>query len=231
MYISENCQWTPYGTNPELDKKVDSDDWDVREAVARQGYGLEKLVNDNFYGIRREVARQGYGLDILVNDKCSDVREAVEDYLKDHNLSLSQWKEQNPDKGVLDHKDSSVEKAIKDFIYKIDDSNKLDVQTQYESIDEFFDSGIEDDIKTNTLVIYTVETKMPLFKIEKNTINEKINYKFIIDITNENNDNFSIKSTIETQEQLNQKLEQTIEALKQYPEFSKYADELENCLK
>ena len=27
MYISENCNWTPYGTDPELDKQVDSDNY------------------------------------------------------------------------------------------------------------------------------------------------------------------------------------------------------------
>ena len=36
MYISENCQWTLYGTDPMLDKKVDSYDWEVRRAIAKQ---------------------------------------------------------------------------------------------------------------------------------------------------------------------------------------------------
>ena len=27
MYISENCTWTPYGTDPKLDKIVDANYW------------------------------------------------------------------------------------------------------------------------------------------------------------------------------------------------------------
>ena len=48
MYISENCNWTPYGTDPELDKQVDSDNYYVRAVAANQGYGLDKLINDEY---------------------------------------------------------------------------------------------------------------------------------------------------------------------------------------
>lgn len=296
MYISENCNWTPYGTNPELDKQVDSDDYSIRAKVAKQGYGLDKLVNDKDFHVRYEVAKQGYGLDKLINDKDFDVRmtiakqgygldklindedywirmevaykgygldilindenkhvrievakhgygldKLIEDkeswvrkeakcYLKDHNLSLKQWVKQNPDKCIYKHNDSLIiEEVTKEFIYKIDASNKLEVQTQYDSIDEFFDSDVEDDIKMNTLIIYSIDTKIPLFKIEQIKVNEETNYKFIIDITNEN-DNFSIKSIIQTQEQLNKLIEQTVDALNSYPQFVKYADDLANCL-
>lgn len=228
MYISENCQWIPYGTNPELDKQVDSDDWNVRVAVAQQGYGLDKLVNDKRWEVRREVAIHGYGLDKLVSDESWWVRRRVELYLKENNLNLKQWRKQNPDKCVLEH--NQLEEVTKDFIYKIDESNKLDVQTQYDSIDEFFDSDVENDLKMNILVVCSVNSKISLFKIEKVKVNEETNYKFIIDITNENNDNFSIKSTIQSQEQLNKLIEQTIDALNSYPQFAKYVDELENCL-
>lgn len=77
MYISENCNWTPYGTNPELDKQVDNDDCNIRSEIAKQGYGLDKLVNDEYWIVRKAVASKGYGLDILANDKSSWVREAV----------------------------------------------------------------------------------------------------------------------------------------------------------
>lgn len=41
-----------YGSNIELDVLVDSDDWEVRQKVARQGYGLNKLINDEDYDVR-----------------------------------------------------------------------------------------------------------------------------------------------------------------------------------
>lgn len=50
MYISENCNWTMYGTNPELDKLVDSKKYEDRKEVAKQGYGLDILVNDEYWG-------------------------------------------------------------------------------------------------------------------------------------------------------------------------------------
>ena len=316
MYISEDCNWTPYGTNPELDKKVDSNEssirWDaagqghgldklindevwqvrsqvarkgygldklvndknsnvryevarqgygldilindedyaIRKLVVRQGYGLDKLVNDKDWGVRKEVAEQGYGLDILINDEADEVREAVakqgygldkliddddenvfnavRSYLREHNLTLEKWVKLNPNKCVLDNGNSPVEKAIKNFIYKIDESNKLEAQFQYDSIDEFFYAPISDN-KMNTLAIYSIDTKILLFEIEK-VQNEIVEYKFIVDITTDRNENFSIKTFIQSREQLNKLIEQTIEALKLYSQFNKYADELENCL-
>ena len=40
MYISENCHWTPYDTNQELDKFVDSKNQFEREKAAKREYGL-----------------------------------------------------------------------------------------------------------------------------------------------------------------------------------------------
>lgn len=119
---------------------------------------------------------------------------------------------------------------VKDFIYKIDDSNKLDVQTEHDSIDEFFDKPMANDVKLDTLIIYAVDTKEPLIKIEKMNKDNKTNYKFIVDITNSDGDDFIIRAIIKNQSQLKEKIEKTIEALNLYPEFSKYANDLEDCL-
>ena len=58
-------------------KFIKSGDWQVRKAVASQGYGLDILVNDKNSAVRYEVAKQGYGLDILIHDKSWYVRTAV----------------------------------------------------------------------------------------------------------------------------------------------------------
>lgn len=55
-------------------------------------------------------------------------------------------------------------------------------------------------------------------------------YKFIVDITNEDGDNFIVCSTIKTQEQLNQLIQQTIDMLNQSSQFVKYVNDLEDCL-
>ena len=85
-----------YGTDPELDKLVDSNNHDVRRKAAKQGYGLDKLVNDKSKWVRYEVANQGYGLNKLINDKDGTVRGAVSYYLKDHGYkSVFDWAKDN----------------------------------------------------------------------------------------------------------------------------------------
>ena len=93
--IKNTKNFTPYGTNLFKDGMVKSDYWAVRKAIANQGYGLDILVNDKHWRVRRVVAKQGYGLDILINDKDCGVRRAVLNYLKDNNLTLAEWCNQN----------------------------------------------------------------------------------------------------------------------------------------
>ena len=119
---------------------------------------------------------------------------------------------------------------IKDFIYKIDDSNKIVIQTEYDSIDEFFNESVTNDIKLDTLVICTVDTKEPLFKVQKINNDDNKTFKFIVEITSNEGDDFVIRSIIKSQEHLNELIQQTIDSLRNYPQFSKYADDLEDCL-
>lgn len=207
-----------------LDKLINDDEECVRAAVAEQGYGLNKLINDESVWVRREVVEHGYGLNKLINDEDKDVRDDVNNYLKEHNYeSVEDWAEYNPDKvyGKID----TIKKDVMDFIYKINDSSKLEVQFNNNDIKDFFTSN-ESDI----LVICTVDNKKPIIKIEKTYVDEKTNFKFIVDITNEDGDSFNIKTIIKSKEQLNKYIEQTIVALQLYKPFAKYADELEKYI-
>lgn len=121
-------------------------------------------------------------------------------------------------------------KVVQDFIYKVDDSNKLNVKTEYNSIDEYFSSSYQNDSKLDTLVISAVDTKISLIKIEKVDVESKTEFKFIVDITNEKGSNFNFKSVIKDAEQLNSLITQTIDALNSYPEFAKYTNDLADCL-
>ena len=60
-----------------LDKLINDEDWIVRVAVAKQRYGLDILVNDEDWSVRVAVAKQGYGLDKLINDRHWEVRATV----------------------------------------------------------------------------------------------------------------------------------------------------------
>lgn len=120
MYISKTCEWTPYGTDPELDKIVDNKSDYIRRGAASHGYGLDKLVydvnpfirsmvasrgygldiliNDTDWYVRAMVVSQGYGLDQLINDPDYRVGNAVRDYLDQFSVTLEEWKEYHPTK-------------------------------------------------------------------------------------------------------------------------------------
>lgn len=66
-----------YGTNSELDRLVDSDNYEDRMAAAAKGYALEKLKNDKSEKVRATVAAQGYALDGLMYDPSEEVRLEV----------------------------------------------------------------------------------------------------------------------------------------------------------
>ena len=122
MYISEKCHWTPYGTDPDTDERVDSTDTMLRRSAAIRHYGLEKLINDEDWVVRMMVAQRGYGLDELINDENDCVRGVIAEqgyglnklindsndyikyvvvhkYLKQHGYtSIKDWADTNPDK-------------------------------------------------------------------------------------------------------------------------------------
>ena len=272
MYISENCDWTPYGTDPALDTLVDSNnpedrydaakrgygldklitdkDWLIRCTVAAHGYGLDKLINDEHYQVRRaivnqgygldklvydkdrrvreEVANQGYGLDVLIHDSAAWVCSQVNNYLKYHGYkSIEEWAKHNPDK-VVSTDVSNINTVLKDFMYKVNDTYALEV---YDSIDEFFADESDKSYENNDyIIVFAVDTKRPIIKLEKHSNNGKHVYEFAVKITTEYEDVFNIKSYIESKGKFNQLLNATVNALKEFPQFSKYVAALEECL-
>ena len=102
--------------------------------------------------------------------------------------------------------ESDIDKVIKDFIYRINDSSKI--RTDINDENDFFNYG-------GSINIIGIDTKVKLITIEKIEKDGNDKYKFIVDITNDNGESFCIKTFIETKEHLNQQIEQTIEALRQ----------------
>lgn len=86
-----------YGSNPELDKMVDSRGYLNRLKVAKKGYGLDKLVDDYDWRVREEVAKQGYGMEKLAADATPWVREEVakQGYNLEKFLSDEYWSVRN----------------------------------------------------------------------------------------------------------------------------------------
>lgn len=63
-------------------KLVESSSWYIRQAVARQGCGLDILIKDGHWCVRATVAEQNYGLEELIYDNNNSVRLAAWKMLK-----------------------------------------------------------------------------------------------------------------------------------------------------
>ena len=214
--VAEQC----YG----LDKLINDENWVVRATVARQRYGLDKLINDEDYHVRGIVACYGYGLNVLIYDENNGVCETAYEYLHGHNLTLEEWCEQHN----IEY--SNINTELKDFVYKIEDSSKIKVKTSYDSVDKFFEDTSDKSYENKeSITIIAVDTKTPLIKLEKNKSKNKNVFKFIVDVSIEDND-FIIRSIFDNKEKFDQLLQSTINALREYSQFSKYADELESCI-
>jgi hypothetical protein len=126
---------------------------------------------------------------------------------------------------------SKYEDDLKDFIYKVDDTDTLKVQSNYESVESFFADKSDASYSDNeSIVILAVDTKLPIIKLEKQLINNEKAFKFIVDIKTKDEDQFMIKTTIDSKEKFVSLLESTINSLKEFELFYKYADDLEKCL-
>ena len=128
-------------------------------------------------------------------------------------------------------KTSDFEDDLKDFIYKVDDTNTLKVQSNYDSVESFFADKSEASYSDNeSIVILAIDTKLPIIKLEKQYVNDEKSFKFIVDIETNNKDRFMIKTTIDSKEKFVSLLESTINSLKEFELFYKYAEDLEKCL-
>ena len=121
---------------------------------------------------------------------------------------------------------SDFDYLVKDFIYKVNESKALTIETEHDSIDDFFESSF---ISGDSLNIKAANIDLTIITIEKTIVNNKEAFRFIIDIATDDNDEFKIRTTFDSQDKFKSLLKATISALKEYKQFAKYADELENC--
>ena len=95
-------KFIPYGTNPQLDKLVDTfslrdwlddDEKSILVTLAQNGYALDKLADCKCKKIRKIVAKWGYCTEKFLNDDCAKVQvEAINLFCaklrKENNISL-----------------------------------------------------------------------------------------------------------------------------------------------
>lgn len=116
VLINDEAPWVRYYVASHgygLDKLISDESEIVRACVATHDrpQDLSILINDESPWVRQAVARQGYGLDKLIKDSRKSVRFDAENYLEENNLTLSEWKEQYPDRCVCGKK-KSLESVI-----------------------------------------------------------------------------------------------------------------------
>ena len=186
------------------------DIYGVREEIAEAGYELDLLSVDQHYCVRRAVAEVAIKYDRI---------DVLKKLAKDSNSSVS-----NTAKKQLASLVSEDIEIVKDFIYKVNDSSKITTQYDYDSLEQFFTADV-DSIPIYIRII-SIDTKTTIAKIERSNKG----CKFIVDLFTETGDNFKIKSTIKTKNDLNKMVKSTIESLRNYTQFYKYADDLESAI-
>ncbi len=166
------------------------------------------------YNQKIQVAKAGYKLDILILDENETIRNTAQNYLKDHNYkSIQDWIKENNSANI---EQVDLSKTISNFIDNIENSSMLSVQTDLDSIDDFFNND------SAQLDIVTADTKIPIITIT--TLN-KDEYKFQLNVTNN-----IIVSTFTTTDKFNKLLDLSISELNENSTFYKYVDDLNNCL-
>lgn len=114
-----------------------------------------------------------------------------------------------------------------DFIYKIDESKTLKVTTNYSSIQEYFDANY---IDQDSLDIIAIGIDEPIMSISKVQREDGLWYSFHVSIVADNDESFIIHTTFKTIEEFKNLLTKTIDYIKDFKGFEKYAEDLQNCL-
>ena len=76
VFVEYSFTWR-YGDDEENDRWLDYGDRSDRLSLVRERYGLDELAHDQDWQVRKAVAEQGYAQEILSKDPVGEVREAV----------------------------------------------------------------------------------------------------------------------------------------------------------
>lgn len=90
----------------------------------------------------------------------------------------------------------------------------------------FYNTSDESYSNNDDVDIITVNTNISIIKIEKTIYEDKYLFRFIVNITDENGDNFNINSIITSKSKFQQLIQNTIEILESNSQLNKYAEDL-----
>ena len=172
----------PYGTDPNLDKLVDSKKWEHRLKAAHQGYGLDKLSNnEQNISVKYEIIKQGYGLDLFLYDISQTIRYFTISKLKSLGYDIYTWKQKYPELCI----NKEINICIK-FIYTMIDT-------------EAFITLIDTDSLYKAYILdKTISRDSNLFPILNFCIADNLNSIYLKSLL----DNFDYNKTISTRNEL-----------------------------
>ena len=109
-----------------------------------------------------------------------------------------------------------VSRDLEDFIYKVD------------NFDTFRVNGIDEFICGNDDMLFIVDSSSgeKLITIER----DKYSYIFEVNLTTKDRDNYHVRNKIKSISHLNKLISATISALREYDDFTRYADNLEDLI-
>ena len=70
-------EYQQYGSDPDMDKMVDSPKVEDRIRMAEWGYGIDKLKDDSYPRVRLAVAKGGYYVQHFLKDPDAEVRKTA----------------------------------------------------------------------------------------------------------------------------------------------------------
>ena len=130
---------------------------------------------------------------------------------------------------ITDVIDDMDNKKLSDFFLNIDDSNELKITSSL-MVEEFFkDNSRTSFYEEDYLNVLCRNTNTVLFKIQKLLKGDEKVFMFRVNIVTVDAE-LKIKQQFTTYEEFTNLINSTIQALKSFPSFEEYADELENYL-
>ena len=137
------------------------------------------------------------------------------------------WKEMEKYRWAL-KTNNNAEKAVSDFIYSVDNSNKIKtVCDNCDSVAEFFSTSLKIESSIFLKVVAVDNPSTELLKIERNTKNE---FWVRINIVNNEGEDFITNIKIKTKTDLAKSVSTITDFMANIQAFSKYVDDLSELI-
>jgi len=222
---------------------LDPDKWtwqqmDEQRLALKNGVTLIDLDPDKWtwqqMGVQRRALENGVTLIDLDPTKWNDLQMEEQRLALEEGFDISHldptkmnWKEMEKYRWAL-KTNNNAEKAVSDFIYSVDNSNKIKtVCDNCDSVAEFFSTSLKIESSIFLKVVAVDNPSTELLKIERNTKNE---FWVRINIVNNEGEDFITNIKIKTKTDLAKSVSTITDFMANIQAFSKYVDDLSELI-